>query len=47
MQLRLSALQEVDRWILSWEAPASVIGPAELRTRVGRTGAELARRYGV
>ena len=47
MQLRLSALEEVERWILSWGAHASVIGPAELRTRVGRTGAALAQRYGV
>jgi predicted DNA-binding transcriptional regulator YafY len=46
MQFRLSALEEVERWILSWGTHANVIKPAALAERVGKTGAELARRYG-
>lgn len=45
MQFRLSAMEEVERWILSWGAHANVIKPAALAERVGKTAAELARRY--
>ena len=45
MHFRLSALEEVERWILSWGAHASVIGPVELRKRVGKTARAVGARY--
>ena len=45
MRFRLSALEEVERWILSWGTHASVIGPAELRKRVARTARTVGARY--
>lgn len=45
MRFRLSALEEVERWILSWGTHANVIGPAELRKRVARTARTVGAHY--
>jgi predicted DNA-binding transcriptional regulator YafY len=45
VRLTLSSLEEVEQWILSFGAHATVIEPKELRERVGRIGNELAERY--
>lgn len=34
LTLRLGALQEVERWVLSWGPGAEVLAPAELRVRI-------------
>jgi proteasome accessory factor B len=46
LQLRLGALEEVEQWILGWGAAAEVVGPPELRERIGKTVATLAKAYG-
>jgi predicted DNA-binding transcriptional regulator YafY len=43
--MRLSALEEVEQFVLSWGTPAPVIEPLELRQRVLKTARELAARY--
>ena len=45
MQLRLGALEEIERWILSWGTHAAVMQPNELARRVGMIGKELVKRY--
>ena len=45
MTLRLSALEEVERWVLGWGTHATIVGPPELRTRVGQIARELCARY--
>jgi predicted DNA-binding transcriptional regulator YafY len=45
LEMRLSALEEVEQFVLSWGTPATVIGPVELRERVLKTARELAARY--
>lgn len=45
LQLRLGALTEVERWVLSWGADAVVVAPSELRASIARTAAELAAAY--
>lgn len=45
MHLRLSGLEEVERWVLSWGVHATVIGPAALSERIGKTVAALGERY--
>jgi proteasome accessory factor B len=45
MQLRLSALEEIERWILSWGTHVAVMQPNELARRVGMVGKELMTRY--
>jgi proteasome accessory factor B len=44
-EVRLGALPEIERWVLSWGAHARVIGPIELRDRVAKVVRELAREY--
>ena len=46
MRMRLSGLEEVERWVLSWGAHATVIQPELLAERVGRIAHQLSRRYG-
>jgi predicted DNA-binding transcriptional regulator YafY len=41
----MSALEEVECWILSWGAHASVVAPVELRKRVVRTARAVASGY--
>ena len=43
--LRLSCLEEIEQYVLSWGARATVIEPQELRERVGKVARELAERY--
>ncbi|HOC58253.1 MAG TPA: WYL domain-containing protein [Verrucomicrobiota bacterium] len=45
LRLRLSCLEEIEQYILSWGAHAIVLDPPELRQRLLRTTRELARRY--
>ena len=46
LELRLGALEEIERWVLSWGAEAEVIEPAPLRERIAATVAALAGAYG-
>jgi proteasome accessory factor B len=45
MRMRLSALEEVERWVLSWGAHATVIQPQLLAERVGCIARALSSRY--
>ena len=45
IQMRLSCLEEVERWVLSWGAHATVIRPQALADRVRRIAADVVRRY--
>ncbi len=45
LQLRLGALPEIERWVLTWGADAEVIAPAELREHLRITANTLAKRY--
>jgi proteasome accessory factor B len=45
MRMRLSGLEEVERWILSWGTHATVISPQILVERVGAIARALAGRY--
>lgn len=45
LRLRLSTLEEVERWVLSWGAHATVIRPRVLARRLSDTAARLAERY--
>ncbi len=44
LTFELSALEEVERWILSWGAHAEVLQPNQLAERIAQTGAALAAR---
>lgn len=46
LQMRLSCLDEIEQWILSWGTRATVIRPVELRERLFKTTEELGQRYG-
>ena len=46
LQMRLSCLDEIEQWVLSWGTRATVIRPAELRDRLFKTTEELWQRYG-
>ena len=46
LRLRLSCLEEIEQYVLSWGAHASVVGPRELVERVARTAREVVKRYG-
>lgn len=46
LRLRLSCLEEIEQYVLSWGAHATVVGPQELRERVARTARAVAQRYG-
>lgn len=45
MKMRLSGLEEVERWILSWGTHANVLRPAPLATRIHQITLALAMRY--
>ena len=45
LSLRLGALPEVERWVLTWGADAEVVHPKELRYRLRATAATLLERY--
>jgi predicted DNA-binding transcriptional regulator YafY len=45
MRMRLSGLEEVERWVLSWGTHATVIAPQLLAERVGTIARALAGRY--
>ena len=44
LQMRLSCLDEIEQWVLSWGTRATVIRPAELRDRLFKTTEELWQR---
>lgn len=46
LELRLGALEEIERWVLSWGAEAEVLEPQPLRDRIAATLAALSRAYG-
>ena len=46
VRLRLSCLEEIEQYVLSWGTHATVLGPEELRKRVFKTTEELWQRYG-
>lgn len=46
LRLRLSGLEEIEQYVLSWGTHAHVVGPKELRERLGRTVRQLAAVYG-
>jgi proteasome accessory factor B len=45
-EVRLGALPEIERWILSWGEHARAVGPTELCDRVQKTVRKLAAAYG-
>ncbi len=45
LQLKLGALQEIERWILSWGDQAEALEPPELRRRLAEIGKKLAAQY--
>lgn len=45
LQLRLSCLEEIEQWVLSWGTRATVLRPQALAERVAQTARELAARY--
>jgi predicted DNA-binding transcriptional regulator YafY len=45
LHMRLSCLEEIEQYILSWGTHATVIGPTELITRIADTTRTLADRY--
>lgn len=45
MKLRLSGLEEVERWILSWGIHANVLSPTPLATRIHQIALHLAKHY--
>jgi predicted DNA-binding transcriptional regulator YafY len=45
LRLRLGALPEIERWILTWGTDAEVLQPKELRQRLQKTAESLASLY--
>lgn len=45
LHLRLGALPEIERWVLTWGSDAEVLHPRELRDRLRAIAATLLRRY--
>jgi proteasome accessory factor B len=45
LRLRLGALPEIERWVLTWGSDAEVMQPKELRARLRATAAALLERY--
>ena len=45
MRMRLNNLEEVERWVLSWGAHATVIAPVALAQRIESTAAKLGKMY--
>lgn len=46
MELRLSTLEEIERWILGWGAHVEVLGPTELRRKIAETARIIAQKNG-
>jgi len=46
LRLRLSCLEEIEQYVLSWGTHATVLAPAALRKRLFTTTEELWQRYG-
>jgi proteasome accessory factor B len=46
LELRLSSLEEIERWILGFGAHVEVLAPAALRSRIAAAGRALAARHG-
>ena len=46
LRMRLSGLEEIEQYVLSWGTRARVVGPAELRARLGKVAREVAQTYG-
>ncbi len=44
--LRLSNIEEVEKWVMGFGTHATVVEPEELRERLRKTGEEWAKRYG-
>lgn len=45
LSMRLNSITEMERWVLSWGAHATVIRPRALALRIARAGRELTLRY--
>lgn len=45
LELKLSSLEEVERWVLSWGSHVEVLQPARLRKRLREVGAVLMEKY--
>ncbi len=45
LRLRLSSLEEIERWVLSWGIHTTVVRPEALRARLAAAGRILATRY--
>jgi predicted DNA-binding transcriptional regulator YafY len=46
LRMRLSCLEEIEQWVLSWGTRATVLQPTELRERLFKTAEKLWQRYG-
>ncbi len=46
LRMRLSCLEEIEQWVLSWGTRATVLQPTALRERLFKTTEELWQRYG-
>ena len=47
LRLRLSCLEEIEQYVMSWGRHATVVEPGELRERLLKTSEELVQRYAV
>ncbi len=45
LKMRLTSLEEIERWVLSWGVHATVVAPPALRDRVRKAAAAVAGRY--
>ena len=46
LRMRLSGLEEIERWVLSWGDQAEVLEPAKLRQRLREIGQKFVAAYG-
>lgn len=46
LRMRLSCLEEIEQWVLSWGTHATVLQPVELRERMFKITEDLWQRYG-
>jgi predicted DNA-binding transcriptional regulator YafY len=47
LRMRLSCLEEIEQWVLSWGTRATVLQPTALRERVANAGRAIVARYAV
>lgn len=45
LRMRLSSLEEIEQWVLSWGTHATIVRPQELADRVAAIASEVAQRY--